>query len=158
MVLGAAHGLVELTESHLDGVAAIEAAVSPQPWSRALFAGELVPSSAPRHWLVAVTSADREVIGFGGMLFVDGEAHLMNLAIAPEWQRRGIAGELLAALTADARARGIERFTLEVRASNRGAIALYEANGYVSAGRRPGYYQDGEDAVIMWADDAEEHR
>jgi ribosomal-protein-alanine N-acetyltransferase len=73
----------------------------------------------------------------------------MNIAVEPTARRRGIASELLAAMIE--RAGEEARYTLEVRTSNAGAIALYERFGFRSAGTRRRYYQDtGEDAVIMW--------
>ena len=77
--------------------------------------------------------------------------HLMNVAVAPERRRQGIASRLISRLIAEA---GDELpFTLEVRVSNRDAIAMYERLGFRSAGVRPRYYQDnGEDALIMWLD------
>ena len=75
----------------------------------------------------------------------------MNVAVAPERRRRGVASRLISRLIAEA---GRELpFTLEVRVSNRDAIAMYEKLGFRSAGVRPRYYQDnGEDALIMWLD------
>jgi [ribosomal protein S18]-alanine N-acetyltransferase len=75
----------------------------------------------------------------------------MNIAVAPEQRRHGIAGRLLEHLFEEAR--GVLPFTLEVRVSNHGAIAMYERFGFRSAGVRPRYYHDnGEDALIMWLD------
>jgi [ribosomal protein S18]-alanine N-acetyltransferase len=80
---------------------------------------------------------------------------VMNVAVAPEYQRRGIASALLGRLfelTADDDRRG---YTLEVRVSNAGAIALYERLGFEQRGIRRGYYTDNrEDALIMWRDPA----
>jgi ribosomal-protein-alanine N-acetyltransferase len=77
--------------------------------------------------------------------------HLMNVAVAPERRRQGIASRLIERLLAEAG--GELPFTLEVRVSNRDAIAMYEKLGFRSAGVRPRYYQDnGEDALIMWLD------
>ncbi|MGH1491048.1 MAG: ribosomal protein S18-alanine N-acetyltransferase [Acidimicrobiales bacterium] len=138
-----------------DDVAAvhnIEEAVSPDPWSAALFADELVGQVAgersDRYWLVA--ELDGRVVGFGGLLFAADEAHIMNLAVAPELQRRGIAALLVARLLAVAGDRGATAATLEVRASNLAALALYQRFGFDEAGRRPRYYPDGEDALILW--------
>ena len=82
--------------------------------------------------------------------------HVMNLVVAPEHQRQGIATRLLVALldrTAEDASRG---FTLEVRVSNDAAIKLYESMGFRAQGVRRGYYTDNrEDALIMWRDPAD---
>jgi ribosomal-protein-alanine N-acetyltransferase len=76
--------------------------------------------------------------------------HLMNVAVDPRVRRRGIAAELLRRLFEETDERGAQ-YTLEVRTSNRAAIAMYERFGFRSAGRRRGYYHDNrEDALIMW--------
>jgi ribosomal-protein-alanine N-acetyltransferase len=79
--------------------------------------------------------------------------HVMNVAVEPEYRRRGIATMLLERLfelTAGSADRG---YTLEVRVSNKGAITLYEHLGFRARGVRPGYYTDNrEDAIVMWKD------
>jgi ribosomal-protein-alanine N-acetyltransferase len=75
--------------------------------------------------------------------------HVMNVAVDPPLRRQGVASALLEAMIEAAGAE--EPFTLEVRPSNTGAIALYERFGFRAAGTRPRYYHDtGEDALIMW--------
>lgn len=138
-----------MTEADVDRVHAIERAGSPDAWSRSLFADELADGGADRYWLVA-ESAGR-LTGFGGLLFVTDEAHVMNMGVGPEHRRQGVASVLLARLLLAAGDRGATAATLEVRASNHPAIGLYEGFGFAAAGHRPGYYADGEDAVIMWA-------
>jgi [ribosomal protein S18]-alanine N-acetyltransferase len=146
-----------LRHGDLDTVAAIEAAVSPDPWSRDLFEGELAVHAARRHWLVADEGG--RVVGFAGMMYVpDGqgtsdEGHLMNVAVDPARARRGVARRLLAALFADAAARGVAHLTLEVRVTNDAARALYRRFGFAPVGVRPRYYPGGEDALILWAHD-----
>ena len=134
---------------HIDAVHAIEIAAAPDPWSRELFAAELNDEGPARQWLVAEDS-DGRVVGFGGLLFALDEAHIMNLAVSPEAQRSGIASMLVARLLLDAGDRGSIAATLEVRAANIAALGLYRRFGFEEAGRRPRYYADGEDAVIMW--------
>ncbi len=156
--------LRELDDGDLDAVAAIETATNPQPWTRRMFAEELSLPPASRHWLVAETVAGEadgsgsvvgsgRVVGFAGMMFAPDAAHLMLVAVDPSVARRGIAIRLCLALFADARRRGAEGVTLEVRASNIAALALYERLGMVATGTRPRYYPDGEDAVLYWIDD-----
>ena len=145
--------LTELDARHLDAVHGIEVAATSDPWSRSLFEAELADGGPARHWLVAEQRG--QVIGFGGLLFVVDEAHVMNLAVTPELQRTGVASALLSRLLLDAGDRGATGVTLEVRASNRPAIALYQRFGFTEAGRRPKYYADGEDAVcLLYTSDA----
>jgi ribosomal-protein-alanine N-acetyltransferase len=81
------------------------------------------------------------------------ELHINNLAVLPEWRRRGVASALLRHVLAEGAAGGATRATLEVRASNVPAIALYEGFGFVTRGRRPRYYTNpAEDALILWLD------
>jgi [ribosomal protein S18]-alanine N-acetyltransferase len=91
------------------------------------------------------------IIGFGCFWAILDEAHITLLGIHPDYQRQGLGQLLLGALLDRARAIEMARATLEVRASNQGAIQLYEKYGFQTVGRRKKYYQDtGEDGVIMW--------
>jgi len=79
--------------------------------------------------------------------------HLGNLAVAPEFQRKGVGQALLDWLSTEARANGAARITLEVRATNFAAQELYRRDGYTAVAIRRGYYQDtGEDALVMLRD------
>lgn len=141
-------------------VAEIESIVSAEPWSVALFEGEFDVAPGTRQWFVAQEAG--MIIGFAGMMFVGlssdgGEGHLMNVAVAPTHQRRGIARTLCRAQFADAAERGFDALTLEVRFSNHGAIELYRSFGFAPVGTRKNYYTnpDGskEDGLIMWLHD-----
>lgn len=132
----------------IDIVAAIEKASNPDPWSRGLLAGELDLAEDQRWWSVA--EIDHEVVGFIGLMFTPTETHVMNVAVAPARRRLGIASLLVAEAVAEAAARERSELTLEVRVSNEAAVALYEAFGFIQEGRRPRYYPDGEDALILW--------
>jgi [ribosomal protein S18]-alanine N-acetyltransferase len=91
------------------------------------------------------------LIGFGCFWAILDEAHITLLAIHPQYQRQGLGRLLLSSLLDKARSIDMARATLEVRASNQGAIDLYEKYGFQLVGRRKKYYQDnGEDGVIMW--------
>lgn len=142
----------EFETSDIDQVAAIEAEVAADPWSRSLFEAEFDVAPAARHWLVAerTTPSTAQLLAFAGVMLSVDEAHIMNMGVLRQWQRRGIASTLLSKLLKHASDAGATSATLEVRASNISAIGLYKRFGFASAGRRPGYYQDGEDAEIMW--------
>ena len=149
-----------MEQSDLADVVAIEAAVSPAPWSLRLFEGEFEVDPSSRHWLVA--EIDGRIVGFAGMMYVslgidEAEGHLMNIATAPDAQRRGVARALCRQLFADAAVVDVDAITLEVRVSNAGAIALYRSFGFAPVGNRTGYYTnpDGtkEDGLIFWMHD-----
>ncbi len=138
-----------MSEADLDAVAAIEVATFPVPWSRTQFAEEL--EGPGRLWLVA--EAHGAVVGYTGGWVVDDEAHLMNLAVRTDHRGEGIGSGLLESVRSGLAERGATRLTLEVRPSNREAIALYESFGMSVVGSRPGYYAvSGEDGLIMWGD------
>ncbi len=135
-----------LTYADLPQIIAIERRAFPTPWSLAMFVLEL---SKPASVCLAALRGG-QMIGFLICSRYDTVWHIMNVAVDPDRRRAGIATALLHDLL-----RRIDgdsaRFTLEVRESNAGAIALYERFGFRAAGRRRRYYQDnGEDAVIMW--------
>ncbi len=137
----------ELRYSDLPQVISIERRVFTTPWSLAMFVLEV--SKPNGVCLAAVDSASARVLGYLILSRYDTVWHLMNIAVDPNRRREGIAGGLLDAMIDAAGATG--EYTLEVRTSNAGAIALYERFGFRSAGTRPRYYRDtGEDAVIMW--------
>ena len=135
-----------LTYADLPQIIAIERRAFPAPWSLAMFVLELSKPSG----ICLAAVADGRVVGYLVCSRYDTVWHVMNVAVDPDRRRRGIATALLTALLGaidDSEA----QITLEVRRSNRGAIALYERFGFRSAGVRPRYYRDnGEDAVIMW--------
>jgi ribosomal-protein-alanine N-acetyltransferase len=138
-----------LAYADLPSVLAIERRSFPTPWSLAMFVLEL---SKPSGICLAATMDDR-LIGYLVCSRYADVWHLMNVAVTPERRRGGVAttliDELLARCGTDA------RLTLEVRTSNRGAIAMYERFGFRPAGTRPRYYHDnGEDALIMWLEPA----
>lgn len=93
---------------------------------------------------------DAEVVGAALGLLQHDEGHVLDLAVASDLRRHGVGTGLLRALLAALLARGARAVTLEVRAGNLGAQALYRAEGFAVEGRRPGYYPDGDDALIMW--------
>ena len=139
-----------LTYADLPQVIAIERRAFPTPWSLAMFVLEL---SKPAGICLAALRGSR-MIGYLVCSRYDTVWHIMNVAVDPDQRRAGVATAML--LDLFARIDGPQtRFTLEVRESNRAAIALYERYGFRAAGRRRRYYQDnGEDAVIMWRTEA----
>ena len=135
-----------LTAQHIDQIAALEKRCFSDPWSREMLMPELTnPLSL---WLVALDQ--EQVIGYVGSQSVLDAADMMNIAVAPEYRRQGIGIRLIQDLIQQLRAVNVRSLALEVRVSNTAAIALYEKMGFVSVGRRPGYYRNPkEDAYIL---------
>jgi [ribosomal protein S18]-alanine N-acetyltransferase len=137
--------LRRLAYSDLPSVLAIERRSFGTPWSLAMFVLEL---SKPSGICLAAVRDDR-LIGYLVCSRYADVWHLMNIAVHPEVRREGVARSLLERLFSEAGEDA--RYTLEVRTSNHGAIAMYERFGFRRAGHRKRYYHDnGEDAVIMW--------
>ena len=143
--------ITPMRRRHLRQVLRIDHAVYPRPWSLGLYLGELSTTEG-RSYLVARRGAS--VVGYAGLMVIVDDAHVTTVAVAPQHQHQGLATRLLLVLMREAVALGAERVTLEVRASNREAQALYSRFGFAPAGVRKAYYVDNrEDAVIMWAID-----
>ena len=139
-----------LVYADLPQVVAIERRAFTTPWSLAMFVLELSKPSGVCLAAETGEGAERELVGYLVCSRYDTVWHIMNVAVDPDRRRHGIAATLLTRLferVDDPEA----QYTLEVRQSNTGAIALYETFGFRSAGVRRRYYADnGEDAVIMW--------
>ncbi len=144
-----------LQPRHLSAVEEIELGSYPTPWSRSMFAGELAKPSS-----ICLGAFDTETDKLVGYMIISRYVdawHVMNLAVAPEYRRRGIATSLLERLFELTAADGRRGYTLEVRVSNTAAIKLYEGAGFQPRGVRRGYYTDNrEDALIMWRDPVRE--
>jgi ribosomal-protein-alanine N-acetyltransferase len=137
---------------HLPEVMKIESVSYPKPWSRNVFLSELeLARKTERHYLVA--RSEGSVIGYAGLMFVIDDAHVTNIAVTADHHRRGVATRLLAELAWEAIHRGCDALTLEVRVSNTGAQNLYRKFGFVPAGVRQRYYENTEDAIVMWLHD-----
>jgi [ribosomal protein S18]-alanine N-acetyltransferase len=136
-----------LTYADLPQVIAIERRAFPTPWSLAMFVLEL---SKPSGICLAAVDDEGHLAGFLVCSRYERVWHVMNVAVDPDRRREGIATALLNRLF-ERVAEPDARYTLEVRRSNDGAIALYERFGFRVAGVRRRYYQDnGEDAYVMW--------
>lgn len=147
----AAPDLAPMRRRHLRQVLRIDAAESGERWSLGLFLAELRRGDGSRCYLVAQRGG--VVVGFAGMLYAGEDGHVTTVATDPRHRRSGVATALLAGLVTDARRRGARAMTLEVRASNEGALGLYRRFGFAPAGVRKGYYADnGEDALVLWAE------
>lgn len=141
-----------LRRRHVAEIMPIERVLYPRPWTHGVFDSEIeMMRRGERCYLVARDGT--AVVGYAGAMFVLDDAHVTNIAVAPDRQRQGIATRLLAELTWAAIARECHALTLEVRVSNTGAQALYREFGFVPAGVRKKYYENTEDAIVMWCND-----
>jgi ribosomal-protein-alanine N-acetyltransferase len=136
---------------HLRAVLRIEAANRHRPWSLGLFMSELGMKTGR---VYAVARSGQAVVGFAGLMFSGGDAHVTTISVREPWRRAGVGRRLMLLLARQARMRGSDALTLEVRAENTAAQGLYRAFGLAPAGVRKNYYSDlGEDALIMWVHD-----
>ncbi len=149
--------LSSMQESDLDEVLALEQASFTQPWTRKMFLGELRGNKFAMNVVARAGEggfgtglAAGTLVGYIVFWVVFEELHVMNLAVRPEARRRGLGTDLVRHALSVGAERGVRTALLEVRASNRAALAMYESLGFTGKGVRKGYYdQPREDAVIM---------
>ena len=125
------------------------------PWPASAFRHELVNNPSSQLWVAELDLADGNpcVVGAVVVWMILDEAHIATLAVHPDYRRQGISQQLLVTVLRQAIERGAAQATLEVRANNLAAQALYKKFKFEIVGRRPRYYQDNyEDALIMTAD------
>ncbi len=136
-----------MRKEHIDGVYEIEKNTFPIPWTKDAFLRELHNDVAS--YCVAVFQ--NEVIAYGGVWIVAGEANITNIAVKEEYKKMGIGEKMVENLIDYAKKNNCTGITLEVRVSNSIAISLYEKKGFKIEGRRKEFYNDNkEDAYIMW--------
>ena len=134
-----------MTADDLAQVHALECATQQLPWSMQHFAAELDNPCAR----IDLCWRDCVLAGFLCAWLIAGELQIQNVATAPACRRQGVAARLLARVLECSRAAGMESAWLEVRVGNTAAIALYERFGFRTVARRPCYYADGEDALVL---------
>lgn len=132
-----------MNESHVSQVAQLEKLCFSDPWSERSVASELQNKLAL--WLVAVE--DGRVAGYVGSQTVMDETDMMNIAVHPDFRRRGLAEQLVLALVEALKGQGSRCLMLEVRESNAPARKLYEKLGFSQVGRRPNYYRNPKEAA-----------
>ena len=138
--------LTPMTAEHIPQIAALERACFSHPWTEDMLRGELWNDSAV---IVVAQREDGVVLGYAGLQTVLDEGYINNVAVAANARRQGVADALIDAFVRFGRAK-LAFLTLEVRASNAPAIALYLKHGFAQVGRRKNYYDDPkEDAILM---------
>ena len=139
--------IVPAREKHLDGIERIEKQCFSLPWTRENLAAYLPDEM---HTMLVAERDDGSVSGYVGLMSVLDEGYISNVAVAEECRRQGVGDALITALLNIARERELSFVTLEVRASNAPAIALYEKHGFSAVGLRKNYYEKPrENAILM---------
>ena len=138
--------IYKMTGDHVAKIAALEKVCFSDPWSEKSVGDEL--QNELSLWLVAMEG--EHLAGYVGSQTVLGETDMMNVAVDPDFRRQGVGEKLILSLVEKLKESGSHCLTLEVRASNAPAIALYEKLGFQEIGRRPKYYRNPrEDALIL---------
>lgn len=137
---------LKMNESHVRQIAELEKLCFNDPWSENSIASEL--SNKLSLWLVAIE--DDKVVGYVGSQTVLGETDMMNIAVHPDYRKKGIGTALIVGLIGALEKRGSHSLMLEVRISNEVAISVYRKLGFDEVGRRKNYYRNPkEDALIL---------
>lgn len=130
----------------VETVATIEFESFSLPWTLEDFWYETIRKDS----ISIVAELDGQIVAYACVWISFDEADVANIAVDEKFRGRGIGTKLFAEIIRQVKLRGVNALTLEVRVSNTAAIKLYENFGLKSVGRRKGYYEDGEDALIMW--------
>ena len=139
--------LVPMSRDNVGQIADIEQECFSHPWSRRMLEEELDNLSAS---FIAAQAEDGTILGYAGLTVVLDEGYINNIAVREEYRKQGIASALLDVFVRFAQAHQLAFLTLEVRASNSAAIALYQKHGFERAGERKNYYEaPKEDAILM---------
>ena len=137
-----------LREEDAAEVAAIEAATFSEPWSLESFIKE---ANEKDHIYLVAEGDDGSILGYCGCWIVACEGQIYNVAVKESERGRGLGKKLMESLITECESRGVTAFTLEVRAGNEPAKALYHSLGFTDAGVRKNFYElPTEDAIIMW--------
>jgi ribosomal-protein-alanine N-acetyltransferase len=138
-------------DADIDAIVALESESFTNPWSRETLVWELQNSDVTLVYVLRRN--DDRIAAFCVCWIIFDELHINTLAVGPADRRQGYATMLLEEVMSDAAAKGAQKATLEVRASNESALALYQGLGFRVAAKRPGYYsKPQEDALILWRD------
>ena len=141
--------LRRMRRSDVPEVLALEQRIFPTPWTQKSYEFELERNPASEQWVIETVS-EAQLVAYSVCWTLGDEIHIANIAVAPRFRRRGLGRRLLAHVLHRAVAKGLLSATLEVRASNLAAQAMYAGFGFIEIGRRKRYYSDNhEDALLM---------
>ena len=137
----------DVNAAHIPQIEALERQCFSMPWTAELLQSQMKGS---QHEFIAAVSPEGNVLGYVGMMYVLDEGYISNVAVSPEHRRQGIADKLIDRLCKICEGLSLSFVTLEVRAGNAPAIALYEKHGFRRVGLRKNYYErPKEDALLM---------
>jgi ribosomal-protein-alanine N-acetyltransferase len=137
--------IIKLASEHSAAIAALEEICFSTPWSENAILHEV--TNPISYWLVAVENG--QVLGYVGSQYGYGEADMMNLAVVPDFRKRGIGQLLVAELISHLDDLDVKSLTLEVRQSNAAAVSLYDKMGFQQVGLRPNYYQKPRESALI---------
>jgi ribosomal-protein-alanine N-acetyltransferase len=141
------YDLRAMEDGDLPEVMALEAGSFTKPWKEDSFLHELHNNPFARNYVAR--AADGSLAGYASIWLLEGELYINNLNVAPEHRHRRLGHRILHYLLDSGRHGGCSSAVLEVRPSNTAALRLYRAHEFRAVGRRPGYYSDGEDALVL---------
>lgn len=137
----------QMTMEDVPEVAELEKMIFTDPWSENVYRQTL----GIKDTCYLITVIDDTIVAVAGVRNIVGDGEITNVMVHPDYRRKGFARAMLEELLIKGKEIGVIDFTLEVRASNKSAINLYEELGFKTEGVRPGFYQHpDEDALIMW--------
>ena len=141
------YGICDVTAAHIPQIELLERQCFSMPWTAELLTSQMKDA---QHEFIAAVTPDGSVLGYVGMMHVLDEGYISNVAVSPDHRRQGIADALIARLCMICETLDLSFVTLEVRAGNAPAIALYKKHGFERVGLRRNYYErPREDALIM---------
>ena len=139
--------ITDASDAHIGSIHEIENECFSMPWTAEMLKAQLKDS---RHEFIVAVDEQERVLGYVGMMYVLDEGYISNVATAKPYRNRGVADALISRLMEIAAQLHLAFVTLEVRESNRHAIALYEKHGFAAVGKRKNYYDlPREDALLM---------
>lgn len=138
-----------MTRDDIPKLTLMEAEIFPDPWPEKAFIEELDRDNRG----ILIAQIDGNIVGYAGLIVSFGEAHLTNIAVAPDYRGKSVAKTLLSGILENAKKADCKYIFLDVRPSNTSAIDLYQKFGFYELYRRPNYYRvPVEDAVVMVKD------
>lgn len=141
------YSICNVSEQHLEQIVELEQQIFSSPWTYEQLKSQVKDSM---HEFICAVSEDGEVLGYVGMMYILDEGYISNVAVSPKHRKKGIADRIICSLCDICDKLSLSFVTLEVRASNEAAKALYAKHGFVPVGRRKNYYDlPKEDAILM---------